>query len=223
MTLPSEPGAGTDGAREPRRNEVLQHVTALIGEHGIDGMTMRQVAHATGLSTGTINYHFGNKRGLVLAALASAGEAPEGAVPGGSPLARLRRLLASFVLDTQERRAWWQFWVEVAAQSARDEELRRHERARQTAQRRHVEELIEEGMRRDEIRADVEAAAAAEPLLALATGLAILQLTAPDDVTVRRASDTIEDAVRKIASGDAMAESSRDGRDTRDNGQGAAG
>lgn len=203
MTLPSEPGAG-DGAREPRRNEVLQHVTALIGEHGIDGMTMRQVAHATGLSTGTINYHFGNKRGLVLAALASAGEAPEGSVPGGSPLARLRRLLASFVLDSQERRAWWQFWVEVAAQSARDEELRRHERARQTAQRRHVEELIEEGIRREEIRADVEAATAAEPLLALATGLAILQLTAPDEVTTRRANDTLEDAVRKIATGDPL-------------------
>ena len=207
MTLPSE--SGTDSAREPRRNEVLHHVTALIGEHGIDGMTMRQVAHATGLSTGTINYHFGNKHGLVLAALASAGEAPEGSVPGGSPLARMRRLLASFVLDSQERRAWWQFWVEVATQSARDEELRRHERARQTAQRRHVEELIEEGMRRDEIRADVDAATAAEPLLALATGLAIMQLTAPDEVTVRRASDAVEDAVEKLASGAAAKDEAR--------------
>ena len=91
MTLPSDTGATNESGREPRRNEVLQRVTALIGEHGIDGMTMRQVAHATGLSTGTINYHFGNKRGLVLAALASAGEAPEGSVPGGSPLARRRR------------------------------------------------------------------------------------------------------------------------------------
>ncbi len=207
MTLPSEAMNGTETAREPRRNEVLHHVTALIGEHGIDGMTMRQVAHATGLSTGTINYHFGNKRGLVLAALASAGEAPEGVVPGGSPLARLRRLLASFVLDAPERRAWWQFWVEVAAQSARDEELRRHERARQMAQRRHVEELIEEGIRREEIRADVEAASAAEPLLALATGLAIQQLTAPDDVTVHRAFDALEEAVRGIATSSAISES----------------
>ena len=207
MTIPSETGTSTDTAREPRRNEVLQHVTALIVEHGIDGMTMRQVAHATGLSTGTINYHFGNKRGLVLAALASAGEAPEGSAPGGSPLSRLRRLLASFVLDSQERRAWWQFWVEVAAQSARDEELRRHERARQTAQRRHVEEVIEEGIRRGEVRADVDAATAAEPLIALATGLAILQLTAPDEVTVRRASETLEDAVRKIATGNAASDS----------------
>ena len=109
MTLPPEPDAGTDGAREPRRNEVIRRVITLIGEHGMDGMTMRQVAHATGLSTGTINYHFGNKRGLVLAALASAGEAPEDAVPDGapiSPLTRLRQLLAGFVLDSPERRAW---------------------------------------------------------------------------------------------------------------------
>ena len=201
MTLPAQPDVGATNAREPRRNEVLHHVITLIGEHGIDGMTMRQVAHATGLSTGTINYHFGNKRGLVLAALASAGEAPEDSAPGGSPLARLRRLLASFVLDSEERRAWWQFWVEVAAQSARDEELRRHERTRQTAQRRQIEELIEEAIRAGEIRADVDAIAAAEPLLALATGLAILQLTASDEATVRRAFDTLEDAVRTIAAG----------------------
>ena len=207
MTIPSDTGTTTESAREPRRNEVLQHVTALIGEHGIDGMTMRQVAHATGLSTGTINYHFGNKRGLVLAALASAGEAPEDSAPGGSPLSRLRRLLASFALDSQERRAWWQFWVEVAAQSARDEELRRHERARQTAQRRHVEELVEDGIRRGEIRADVDASTVAAPLIALATGLAILQLTAPDEVTVRRASETLEDAVRKLATGEMVADS----------------
>ncbi|MEI6136984.1 MAG: TetR/AcrR family transcriptional regulator [Chloroflexota bacterium] len=198
MTIPTDSGSAAN-PREPRRNEVLHHVTALIGEHGIDGMTMRQVAHATGLSTGTINYHFGNKRGLVLAALASAGEAPEGAVVGGSPLTRLRRVLAGFVLDMPERRAWWQFWVEVAAQSARDEELRRHERARHATQRRHMEDLIEEGIRGDEIRADVNAAGAAESLLALATGLAIQQLTTPDDMTVHRASDALESALRQIA------------------------
>ncbi|MSQ30456.1 MAG: TetR family transcriptional regulator [Dehalococcoidia bacterium] len=209
MTLPASPDAATapaaapptDGAREPRRNEILRHVIALIGEHGIDGMTMRQVARATGLSTGTVNYHFSNKRGLVLAALASAAGAPEGGALGGSPLARLRGLLAGFVLDTRERRAWWQFWVEVAAQSARDEELRRHERGSQTAQRRAIEELIEAGVRNGELPADLDAAAAAEPLLALATGLAILQLTAPDDLTAGRASEALEEAVRRLAAG----------------------
>ena len=47
MTVPQETGR-QEGTREPRRNDVLQHVIALIGDHGIDGMTMRQVAHATG-------------------------------------------------------------------------------------------------------------------------------------------------------------------------------
>ncbi|MFA7248477.1 MAG: TetR/AcrR family transcriptional regulator [Dehalococcoidia bacterium] len=197
MTLRPDSGTGADGTREPRRNEVLHHVIALIGEHGIDGMTMRQVAQATGLSTGTINYHFGNKRGLVLAALASAGDAPESGAPGGSSLARLQRLLASFVLDAPERRAWWQFWVEVAAQSARDEELRRHERARQSAQRRHIEELIEDGVRRGEMRSDP--AVTADTVLSLATGLAIVQLTSPDDATVRRAAEILEDSVRRMA------------------------
>ena len=34
MTLPSDTGATNESGREPRRNEVLQRVTALIGEHG---------------------------------------------------------------------------------------------------------------------------------------------------------------------------------------------
>lgn len=193
------PAMTPTGAREPRRNDVLQRVIGLIGEHGIDGMTMRQVAHATGLSTGTINYHFGNKRGLVLAALATAGEPVDGAIAGASPLQQLRQFLSSFVLDTPERRAWWQFWAEVAAQSARDEELRRHERSRQSAQRRHVEGLIQDAARRGEIRADLDPGMSADGLLALATGLAILELAAPDEATIRRASDTLEATVRQMA------------------------
>ncbi len=201
-TFPSRLDAGTPTASEFQRNDVLRHVTALIGEHGIDGMTMRQIAQATGLSTGTINYHFRNKRALVLAALASVGEAPESGLPGLSPTSRLRRLLASFVLDSPEQRAWWQLWVEVAAQSARDEELRRHERARQGAQRRHLEDLLGQAMRRHEIRSDVDACTTAESLIALATGLAIGQLTNSDDTVVRSAAAALEDAARRLAVSD---------------------
>lgn len=201
MTLPSERSHEPEAPRGLHRDAVLRHVTALIGEHGIDGMTMRQVAQATGLSTGTINYHFGNKRGLVLAALAVAGGAPEGHVPAGSgsTVDALRRVLAGFVLESAERRAWWQFWLEVAAQGVRDAELRDHEAARHSAQRRHVEELIAEGVRRGELRADLDAANVAGPLLALACGLAIQQLGTPDAATVRRASDALEGSVRELA------------------------
>lgn len=182
-----------------RRAEVLRHVYALIGEHGIDGMTMRQVAETTGLSTGTINYHFKNKRGLIMAALDAAVAAGDAPAEGASAVARLEQLLAGFILEDEDRRARWRFWVEVTAQGARDAELRERQRARMEADRRQIEELIAQGIRRGELRSDLEPALVADPLLALAYGLAIQQLTSPDAATVRRASDALEGSIRELS------------------------
>src|SRR5690606_33126512 len=128
------------------RTEVLRAVITLIGEHGVDGMTMRQVARATGMSTGTINYHFTNKRSLILAALDSTTSAPT-AGAGGTPLERIQALFRGFILDEADRRAWWRFWVEVTAQAARDPELRERQRGRMEAQRQEVEDLVALGVR----------------------------------------------------------------------------
>src|SRR5690606_4085250 len=109
--------------------------TQLIGEQGIDGMTMRQVARATGMSTGTINYHFTNKRSLILAALDATPAAPAMA-EDGEPLPRLQALFRTFILEDPTVRAWWRFWVEVTAQAARDADLRERQRTRMESQRR---------------------------------------------------------------------------------------
>ena len=164
----------------------------------MDGMTMRQVARATGMSTGTINYHFTNKRSLTLAALDSAPGAPATSEDGG-PLAQLQALFRSFILEDADRRAWWRFWVEVTAQAARDPELRDRQRIRMEAQRQEVEDLVALGVQRGELRPELDASLIAEPLLALAHGLAIQQLISPDAATVRRASDALEGSIREIS------------------------
>jgi AcrR family transcriptional regulator len=181
------------------RAEVLRAVIRLIGERGIDGMTMREVARATGMSTGTINYHFTNKRSLVLAALDSAPAAPV-EVEDGGPLPQLQALFRTFILEDPDRRAWWRFWVEVTAQSARDADLRERQRVRMEAQRREVEDLVALGVQRGELRVELDAGLIAEPLLALAYGLAVQQLISPDAATVRRASDALEGSIREISS-----------------------
>jgi len=180
------------------RSEVLRAVTLLIGEQGIDGMTMRQVARATGMSTGTINYHFTNKRSLILAALDAAASAPASGEEG-TPLERLQALFRGFILEDLDRRAWWRFWVEVTAQAARDADLRDRQRNRMESQRRDVEDLVALGVQRGELRPDLDASLIAEPLLALAYGLAVQQLISPDAATVRRASDALEGSIREIS------------------------
>lgn len=209
MTLP--PDLPPEGVRT--RQEVLRAVIALIGERGVDGMTMRQVAQATGMSTGTINYHFTNKRSLILAALdaapsslAPSSPAPSSSAPsssssdqGGTPVDRLHALFRGFILEDAERRAWWRFWVEVTAQAARDPDLRERQRVRMEAQRREVEELVSSGVQRGELRPELDASLIAEPLLALAQGLAVRQLISPDEDTIRRASDALSGSLREIS------------------------
>ena len=62
MTL--VPDLPPEGVRT--RSEVLRAVTQLIGEQGIDGMTMRQVARSTGMSTGTISMNIGMGMGIII-------------------------------------------------------------------------------------------------------------------------------------------------------------
>lgn len=189
MTSPTDEGV---------RQSVLRAATRLIGERGVDGMTMRQIAEASGVSTGTVNYHFRNKRGLVLAAIDSAGVSPT-VTATATALGRIEALLSTFVLEDEERRAWWRFWVEATAQAARDPDLRARQQARLEAQRREVEELVGLGIRAGELRPDLDPALLAEPLLALAHGLVLLQVTAPDAVTVRRAADALAGSLRELA------------------------
>src|SRR5829696_4556120 len=112
-----------------RHHEVLVAVYELIAAHGIDGTTMRQVAAAAGLSTGTLNYHFTNKRGLILAALDHAFRLPrDWHRYEASATASLSRIGRNFTVDRPQQANWWRFWMEVTAHAARDPELRQHQR-----------------------------------------------------------------------------------------------
>jgi AcrR family transcriptional regulator len=190
----SSPNRGDEGVRDA----VLRAATRLIGDHGMDGMTMRQVAEAAGVSTGTVNYHFRNKRGLILAAMDTAGISPE-VSSTSSALGRIEALLSTFVLEDEPRRAWWRFWVEATAQAARDPALRARQHVQLEAQRREVEELVTLGIRAGELRPELDAAVLAEPLLALAHGLVLLQVTAPEAATVQRAADALAGSLRELA------------------------
>src|ERR1700738_5329153 len=90
---------GRRPGRVKRQQEVLSPVYKVVSEFGIDGASMRQIATRAKVSTGTINYHFGNKQKLVMAALQAAYQMP---VPNyhidHSPLARLKAFAFRYIL-----------------------------------------------------------------------------------------------------------------------------
>lgn len=166
---------------EARHHDVLVAVYELIAAHGIDGTTMRQVAAAAGLSTGTLNYHFTNKRGLILAALDYAYRLPrDWHRYEGSARARLGRIARNYTLDRPQLASWWRFWVEVTAHAARDVELQAHQRAQHRALVEFVAHVLSDGVASGELRADIDPATEAVRFVGLAHGLVLHQLLDPD-------------------------------------------
>jgi len=66
----------------------------LFAEHGIDAVSVRDIARKAGANIGLIHYHFGGKDGLIEAVMAFAGELWEND-PFGTYLAEHRHLLTT--------------------------------------------------------------------------------------------------------------------------------
>lgn len=85
-----EPGSAT----ADRRSEILSVAGRLFSERPYDAVTTSEIARQAEVGYGLIAHHFGNKRGLYLAAIESAAEdlasVRDAPPPGGTPLERLR-------------------------------------------------------------------------------------------------------------------------------------
>src|SRR3954471_15111552 len=57
------------GRRSERRTEIAQVVWRIAAEQGLDAVSMRSVAAATGVSVRVVQYHFGTKHQLLVDSL----------------------------------------------------------------------------------------------------------------------------------------------------------
>jgi AcrR family transcriptional regulator len=194
----SKPAENARPGSERQQSYLLGVVYDLISEHGIDALTMRQVAAASGVSTGTINYHFGNKENLVISALEAAYHLPgDWESYKGSPAAQLRRLALSYALKNSSNR-WWRFWINYLAASTRNEEMQAHQEVRFDKQRMFWSALVAEGIRLGEFRKSLVPDEVALELLVLVHGLLAVQFMKPDSGTRTYAKDRVLLAVDRL-------------------------
>lgn len=158
---------------------MLGTVYEVISESGIEGASMRQIADRAEVSTGTINYHFGNKQKLIMAALQAAYETPSEEKPSSSPLAQLKVFAFSHIFRSSNDR-FWRFWVNYAAAGTRNTELRKHQNRRFEKQLGFWTRLIENAIKAGELPADLQAQRASEHLLIFAHGLVMRQILRSD-------------------------------------------
>ena|SRR5882762_6236459 len=204
MADPSKKSAGAseEVPREKtlkRRKELLGVVYEAISESGVDGVTMRQIAEAAGISTGTINYHFKNKHNLLISALEAAYELPEDWQSyKGSPFNQLHRLAMGYVFRSSRDR-FWRFWINYTAHSSRDEEMRQHQNDRYERQLSFWTKLLRDGIEAGEVDPKVNAKAVASELLLIAHGLIVRQIQSPTPDTRAEAKAILEGRFAALA------------------------
>ncbi len=118
-----------------RRRQIIDAVVAIIESRGWNDLTFQQVSRVSGISTGVVVHYFGNKREVVLDAVAEAGDRLDRALKdvrkanarAEIQLSRLNDLLST---PAQHDLPGPRFWITVFANSAFDDAELRAEMAR---------------------------------------------------------------------------------------------
>lgn len=183
--------------RVKRRRDLLGVVYEAVSDNGIDGVGMREIAERASVSTGTLNYHFKNKKQLIMAAMKAAYELPEDfATHGSSALSQLKVFVFSAVFRNSKDR-FWRFWINCASQATRDMELRDHQNERLERQQKFWGSLLKAASEAGEI-GKIDAEKAAEHLIIFCHGLVVRQVLRPDKETRDRARVLLEEYFEEL-------------------------
>lgn len=161
------------------RHQIVLATFEQIAQRGVQGLTLRDVAAAAGLSNGTVTYHFGSKHRLLMDAIEYGyWRLPEGFEDLDAASA-LSWVLRRYVLADQKRRSWWQFWLAVTFHAQTDEQVRQQLDTQHASIVRRWRFCVERGMADADFRPDLDPELEARRLTAYAHGLAVSQLIDP--------------------------------------------
>lgn len=162
------------GGAEPRRR-ILSVAAKALAEKGFDGVRLRDVAKAAGVSIGMLQHHFETRDQLFLEAFGwSIDDLLErwhsGSHDGQDPVARLESLVRELAQDPElVRRSTT--WVEFCASATRHPELRPGVLRVYDAWRGVIGEVIDAGVANGDFTLAVGRDAAIELLSSLVDGL----------------------------------------------------
>jgi AcrR family transcriptional regulator len=177
----------------------------VIAQRGADATRFRDVAAETGSAVSTLQYSFGSREDLIIAALEDAAEADfervrQAAEAASGAVAQLRALVReSIVTDSDEKaREAWLIWVEYWRAAARDGELRAGSAAIYGRWRELVGRILTDGRAAGAFRDDLDIDQAAIQILALLDGVGVPLVLEHPAMTSARAAAAVLDALAGI-------------------------
>ncbi len=204
------PRAGVHEAA--RRAQVLRAARACIVAQGYERVTVRDVAAAAGVSTGTVVHYFGDKDSVLEAALLGkvqdTGLALRAALAGASSAReRLERLVEASLPASDEVRDEWRLWLTFWGEATRNERLRAVSERQHRRWTAFLARIIADGVAAGEFAAGefaagevapVEVDAAAAQLAALIDGLAVQATLGNPGLDAARMRRLCLDALRRL-------------------------
>ena len=158
-----------------KRRDILDQASALFGEAGYRGTSLREIAARCGISHPGLLHHFPTKESLLLAVLAHRDEVDQERVTAGHPTgaAALRRLVDVVALNATRRGIVELFTVLSAEATAADHPAHDYFVDRYSRIVRELESAYTEARDAGDLRAEVDPGRAARELIALMDGLQI--------------------------------------------------
>jgi AcrR family transcriptional regulator len=175
------PGQRAKGRRAGRsRTDVLAAAVTVIAARGVESTRFADVSAASGVPVSTLQYYFGNREDLIVAAFrhAVADEAARLRAtvaddPGADPWQQLVALMRIGVVDGGEAPSTWRLWVELWRTALRDEELRRDALEVSSQWRELLVTVIERGQEAGRFRRRTDPLLVANQAISLMDGAGI--------------------------------------------------
>ncbi|GAB4587810.1 TetR/AcrR family transcriptional regulator [Nocardia sp. IFM 10818] len=180
-----------------RQTRILEAAVHVIAQDGVRGLRIEKVAAAAGVSTALIYYHFKDRRGVVLAALAHidhrAACYTDRTCADADARSQVEEVLLLELQETEEVRENSIAWGELRASAVFNTDLREPLRVSTQSWTDYIESLIRQAQEEQSVPAGVHAADAAERLTALVEGLSERWLSG--SITLDRARRLLSGAV----------------------------
>jgi AcrR family transcriptional regulator len=192
---------------EKRRAEIARSAAIAIGNVGIDGVKIVDIAAAVGCSIGAVMHYYGSKDALLLAAMEhvakTAGVRFEADLESQDDLVAA---LAQGLPISDESRLEWQVWLSFWGFSRLRDHVARAQARLEEHGRVTLLNRLEQAAKKGEIRDDLDLGHEAEAIIALIDGISLAAVLNPmwtperQIAQLRRQIDSLQPSPKRIAS-----------------------
>ena len=208
--VPAEPGRGPARGRGPgrragrRKIAVLEAACRVIADRGADATRFADVAAESGVPVSTLQYYFGSREDLLVAAFRHASSAEiaalEAEVAGlDDPWAQLEKILTTSLTGyAPDEPGGGRLWIESWHFGLRDQEMRADALRDNTAWRQLVASVVRHGIERGVFSGRYDPDKVAVLAVAAADGMGIPLSLGDPEITARGAVYDVLAALREL-------------------------